>query len=74
MTPDDALTAMGFYNLNPESMKELQSSDAGELLHRDGDNIASVIARLEVEAPEEQVACGTVSQLRSFQVWRRSIV
>jgi len=50
----DALTAMGFYNLNPESMKELQSPDAGELLHRDGDNIASVIARLESEAPEDK--------------------
>jgi predicted ATPase len=50
----DALTSMGFYNLNPESMKELQSPDAGELLHRDGDNIASVIARLDAEAPEEK--------------------
>ncbi|MDB5323963.1 MAG: hypothetical protein JWN40_5594 [Phycisphaerales bacterium] len=50
----DALTSMGFYNLNPESMKELQSPDAGELLHRDGDNIASVIARLEAEAPNEK--------------------
>jgi predicted ATPase len=42
----DALSSMGFYNLNPESMKELQSPDAGELLHRDGDNIASVIGRM----------------------------
>lgn len=50
----DALTSMGFYNLNPESMKELQSPDAGELLHRDGDNIASVIARLQADAPREK--------------------
>lgn len=42
----DALSSMGFYNLNPEAMKELQSPDSGELLHRDGSNIASVIARL----------------------------
>jgi hypothetical protein len=28
----DALTSMGFYNLNPEQIKELQSPDAGELL------------------------------------------
>lgn len=48
----DALVAMGFYNLNPEAMKELQSPDAGELLHRDGANLASVVARLEKEAPE----------------------
>jgi predicted ATPase len=50
----DSLTSMGFYNLNPESMKELQAPDAGELLHRDGDNVASVIARLETEAPEDK--------------------
>jgi predicted ATPase len=50
----DSLTSMGFYNLNPEAMKELQSPDAGDLLHRDGDNVASVIARLESEAPGEK--------------------
>ncbi len=48
----DALLAMGFYNLNPETMKELQSPDAGELLHRDGSNIASVVARLAKERSE----------------------
>lgn len=48
----DALLAMGFYNLNPDAMKELQSPDAGELLHRDGSNIASVIARLTQDKPE----------------------
>ncbi len=42
----DVLLAMGFYNLNPEAMKELRNPDAGELLKRDGGNIASVIARL----------------------------
>lgn len=42
----DALASMGFYNLNPEAMKELQKPDAGELLHSDGSNIASVVARL----------------------------
>ncbi len=50
----DALTAMGFYNLNPQAMKELQQPDAGELLHRDGNNIASVIARLAADAPQEK--------------------
>jgi predicted ATPase len=48
----DALLSMGFYNLNPDSMKELQSPDAGELLHRDGGNIASVVARLTVDQPK----------------------
>ncbi|MEA2710747.1 MAG: hypothetical protein QOF78_3348 [Phycisphaerales bacterium] len=47
----DALLSMGFYNLNPEVMKELQSPDAGELLHRDGSNIASVIGRLGETKP-----------------------
>jgi predicted ATPase len=48
----DALSSMGFYNLNPDAMKELQNPDAGELLHRDGSNIASVVARLTTEKPE----------------------
>lgn len=47
----DALLSMGFYNLNPEAIKELQSPDAGELLHRDGGNIASVVARLGIDRP-----------------------
>jgi predicted ATPase len=50
----DALLSMGFYNLNPEGMKVLQSPDAGELLHRDGNNIASVIARLGADNYPEQ--------------------
>lgn len=50
----DLLAAMGFYNLNPEAMKEVQSPDAGELLHHDGDNIASVVARLQADAPAEK--------------------
>jgi predicted ATPase len=47
----DALTSMGFYNLNPESIRDLQSPDAGELLRRDGGNLASVIGRLSREEP-----------------------
>jgi predicted ATPase len=50
----DALLAMGFYNLNPDAMRELQSPDAGELLHRDGGNIASVIGRLAAENVAEK--------------------
>ncbi|HMQ14739.1 MAG TPA: AAA family ATPase [Phycisphaerae bacterium] len=48
----ETLLAMGFYNLNPDAMKELQSPDAGEILHRDGDNIPSVIARLSADNPD----------------------
>jgi predicted ATPase len=39
----DALSRMGFYNLNPEEIRELQPSDTGELLRRDGSNLASVL-------------------------------
>lgn len=49
----DALVSMGFYNLSPETMKRPQSPDAGELLHRDGSNISSVIDRLSRDAPDE---------------------
>jgi predicted ATPase len=37
---------MGFYNLNPEQIRELQSPDPGKLLLRDGGNIASVLDQL----------------------------
>lgn len=56
----DAFLSMGFYNLNPEAMKELQSPDAGELLHRDGANVASVIGRLTQEQPE------TIERIHEF--------
>jgi predicted ATPase len=42
----DAFSHMGFYNLNPDRIRELQSPDVGELLARDGSNIASVLAQL----------------------------
>jgi predicted ATPase len=48
----DALLTMGFYNLNPESIGSLQSPDAGEILHRDGRNMASVIGRIGRDEPE----------------------
>ncbi|HEU4419540.1 MAG TPA: AAA family ATPase, partial [Planctomycetota bacterium] len=47
----DALSRMGFYNLNPGTMRELQPPDPGHLLKRDGANVASVLARLRA-APE----------------------
>jgi predicted ATPase len=37
---------MGFYNLNPDRIRDLQSPDAGELLARDGGNITSVLDRI----------------------------
>jgi predicted ATPase len=54
----DALLAMGFYNLNPEAMKELRTPDRDELLQQDGGNIASIIARLSQS--------GTIERLRDY--------
>ncbi len=42
----DALTAMGFYNLNPKLMRDLQKPQDGRLLKSGGENIASVLGHL----------------------------
>lgn len=49
----DALTSMGFYNLNPKLMRELQKPQEGRLLKPAGENIASVIGHLERVAPDK---------------------
>ena len=46
----DALTSMGFYNPNPDRIKDLQNPDTGDLLLRDGSNLASVLARMDKAA------------------------
>lgn len=47
----DALTAMGFYNLSPAAIRKLQQPDAGALLRREGDNLASVLGHLSQHSP-----------------------
>lgn len=49
----DALVSMGFYNLNPKLMRDLQKPQDGRLLKPVGENIASVIGHLERNAPEQ---------------------
>lgn len=49
----DLLTAMGFYNLSPEAMRDLQRAQDGKALLPAGENVASVIAHLEQVAPEQ---------------------
>lgn len=61
----DTLTAMGFYNLNPKLMRELQKPQDGRLLRPAGENIASVIGHLEKNAP---------SQLNLIQEYLHSVV
>ncbi len=47
----DALSRMGFYNLNPERIRELQSPDALDILSREGGNITSIYENLSQKAP-----------------------
>ena len=48
----DALTAMVFYSFSPDVMRWPQPPDPGELLHPNGQNLASVIASLEKRNPK----------------------
>ena len=45
------LSNMTFYNPAVERIRELQASDDGRLLKRDGSNLASVLKRLKSDAP-----------------------
>lgn len=47
----DCFTRMGFYNLNPDEIRDLQPPDAGEVLLRDGSNLASVLNLLTAGSP-----------------------
>jgi predicted ATPase len=47
----DCLTRMGFYNLNPDEIRNWQPSDAGQILLRDGSNLASVLNLITAESP-----------------------
>ena len=46
----DSLSHMGFYNLNPEAIRDLQQPDTGEVLRRDGSNLASVLRLMSRES------------------------
>lgn len=47
----DVLSGMGFYNLNPERIRDLQSSAPSDVLDGDGANIASVFTALRSRSP-----------------------
>ena len=47
----DALSGTGFYNLNPEAIRDLQPPDPGDLLKPDGSNAASMLSSLEKRSP-----------------------
>ena len=48
----EAFSQMGFYSLNPDKIRDLQSPDPGDLLIRDGSNLASVLAQLSPSVKE----------------------
>ncbi len=48
----DALSRMGFYNINPAEIRELQPHDRGEILSRSGRNLSSVVRRLKDESSD----------------------
>lgn len=48
----EALSSMGFYNLNPDRIRALQAPDPGKLLVRDGSNIASVLDQLSAHSSD----------------------
>jgi predicted ATPase len=48
----DALSRMGFYNLNPDRIRQVQDIDRGDVLARDGGNLASAMAFMATEDRE----------------------
>ena len=42
----DAFSRMGFYNLNPDKIRDLQTPEPGDVLIRDGRNLTSVLTQL----------------------------
>lgn len=48
----DALSATGFYSLNLDAIRDLQPPDPGDLLNRDGSNLASVLSNIATYAPD----------------------
>ncbi len=48
----DALSRSGFYNLSPAAIRAMQSPDPGDLMNRDGGNVASVLDRIARRSPE----------------------
>jgi predicted ATPase len=50
----DALSGMGFYNLNPDVIRDVQSPGPRQLLARDGANLASVLEALSSNNPRRK--------------------
>lgn len=69
----DALTRMGFYNLNPARIREPQDPSPEELLLREGQNLTTVLGRLRNAEPSvkrriEQYLEAIVPGLKGIEV------
>ncbi len=49
----DAFSRMGFYNLNPDIIRDLQDPDSGNMLIQDGSNLASVFNQLSFKVKND---------------------
>lgn len=66
----DAFSRMGFYNLNPDKIRELQDPDPGDVLMRDGGNLTSVLTQLAptVKTDIEEYLAIIVPGIRSVDI------
>ena len=66
----EAFSRMGFYSLNPDKIRDLQAPDPGDLLIRDGSNLASVLAQLStpVKGRIEEYLAKVVPGVRGVDV------
>ena len=66
----EAFSQMGFYSLNPDKIRDLQAPDPGDLLIRDGSNLASVLAQLlpPVKGRIEEYLAAVVPGVRGVEV------
>ena len=66
----EAFSRMGFYNLNPDTIRELQDPDPGDVLMRDGGNLTSVLTQLAptVKTNIEEYLAVIVPGIRSVDV------
>ena len=66
----EAFSRMGFYNLNPDKIREFQDPDPGDVLMRDGGNLTSVLTQLAptVKTDIEEYLATIVLGIRSVDV------
>ena len=66
----DTFSRMGFYSLNLDKIRDLQSPDPGDIFIRDGSNLTSVIAKLSPQVIEhiEEYLTKVVPGVRGVKV------